>query len=796
MLFSSPAAPSAFGIRFRGPACLGVLWLLATAVGAGAGDWPQWRGPERNGISREAGLRTTWPEGGPPAAWKATGVGTGYASVVVAGSRVYTLGRRGQDVFVSALDAQTGRPVWATRLSSTSRIPASTPTVDGDRVYALDPDGGLVCLRAASGAILWRKHLVRDFGGQLQSGRGYNESPLVDGERLICTPGGPEALLVALHKQTGAVLWKCRPPALGPAGRDGAGFSSVVITEAAGRRQVVQLVGRGLVGVDAADGKFLWGYNAIANGTANIPTPVVRGDLIFSANGYNAGSVMLRLTPGGETGVTAQVVYTLSGSRFQNHHGGVVLVGDHLYGGHGSNNGLPTCLEFQTGRIVWKERGVGVGSAAVVCAGGLLYFRYQNGVVALLQASPEGLTVRGTLQVPGAGGDSWAHPVVAQGKLFLREQDTVWVYDLRLDSGKDAPGRALGAAGRSGRTGTLGAASRALPSRTRAEAAGVRVARRRGLLASFAPPVSPRAARLYRFLGPATRERVLRVAVPGTRLTKNGTLSRSVVDALKGVGLPVVVELSGTGVSDAGLAQIAGLPGVRGLVLEFCAGITDAGLQQVARLTELRLLGLAGTPVSEKGLAALSPLKHLAALDLEVCENVGDAAGEPLGQLSGLRALVLKKTGFEPQRLTDAGLAPLSRLTALELLDLYGNKITDTGLAALAPLTALRTLDLSLTPTSDAGLVHLRGLTRLEQVDLLYSEGFAGPRITDAGLETLLVWKDLRSLNLTGAKLTDAAGVRLSALGKLTTLRLVRTGLTDDGLRALRQALPRCRITP
>lgn len=792
---SAPVVHSARGIRLRGPTCLCILLLLTAAVRAGAGDWPQWRGPERNGISREAGLRTTWPEAGPPVAWKAAGVGTGYASVVVAGSRVYTLGRRGQDVFVSALHAQTGRPVWSTRLGSTSRIPASTPTVDGDRVYALDPDGGLVCLRAASGAILWRKHMVRDFGGQLQSGRGYNESPLVDGQKLICTPGGPEALLVALDKQTGAVLWKCRPPVLGTAGRDGAGFSSAVITEAVGRRQAVQLVGRGLVGVDVADGKFLWGYNAIANGTANIPTPVVRGDLVFSANGYNAGSVLLRLTPGGETGVTAQVVYTLSGTRFQNHHGGVILVGDHLYGGHGSNNGLPTCVEFQTGRIVWKERGVGVGSAAVTYAGGLFYFRYQNGVVALLQASPEGLTVRGTLQVPGAGGDSWAHPVVARGRLFLREQDTLWVYDLRLDPGQDAAGRRLGAAERSGRTGRRGAADRST-SRTRAEAAGMRAAQRVGLFASFAPPVSSRAARLYHFLGPGTKERALRVAVPGSRLTGNGALPRAVVDVLKGVGLPVVVELSGTGVSDAGLAQIAGLPGVRGLVLEFCTGITDAGLQQVARLTELRLLGLAGTPVSEKGLAAVSSLKHLAALDLEVCENVGDAAGEPLGQLSGLRALVLKKTGFEPLRLTDAGLAPLSRLTALELLDLYGNKITDTGLAALAPLIALRTLDLSLTPTSDAGLVHLRGLTRLEQVDLLYSEGFAGPRITDAGLETFLAWKDLRSLNLTGAKLTDADGGRLSALGKLTTLRLVRTGLTDDGLRALRQALPRCRITP
>ena len=232
----------------------------------------------------------------------------------------------------------------------------------------------------------------------MMSGRGYGESPLIDGERLICTPGGPDAALVALDKLTGTAVWKAKLPEVGPAGRDGAGFSSVVATEAAGLRQYVQLVGRGVVGIDARDGRFLWGYNAIANETANIPTPVVHNEFVFAANGYTAGSVLLKLVAdGGQNDeprrVKAEMVYSLSGSQFQNHHGGVVKLGDFLFAGHGNNNGLPTCLEFKTGRVIWKRRGPGVGSAAVVCADGQLYFRYQNGVVALIEASDRGQLV-------------------------------------------------------------------------------------------------------------------------------------------------------------------------------------------------------------------------------------------------------------------------------------------------------------------------------------------------------------------------------------------------------------------
>ncbi|MBI1918746.1 MAG: PQQ-like beta-propeller repeat protein, partial [Planctomycetes bacterium] len=280
---------------------------------AGADDWPQWRGPQRNAVSAETGLLRSWPEGGPKVAWKASALGSGYASVVVRRGLLFTIGRQDRDVVVTALAAATGKRLWARKIGTTSRIPCSTPTVDDDRLYALSPEGELVCLKAASGAIVWQRSFVKDFGGRMMSGRGYGESPLIDADKLICTPGGPDAALVALDKRTGEVLWKAKTPDLGASGKDGAGFASVVVTKAAGIRQYVQLMGRGLIGVEARDGRFLWGYNAIANDTANIPTPVVREDLVFAANGYNAGSVLLRLRPAprpgrASPGVQAEVV--------------------------------------------------------------------------------------------------------------------------------------------------------------------------------------------------------------------------------------------------------------------------------------------------------------------------------------------------------------------------------------------------------------------------------------------------------------------------------------------------------
>jgi outer membrane protein assembly factor BamB len=400
-----------------------------------AGNWPQWRGPDRDGVSKETGLLTSWPEGGPKKLYTTAGMGRAFSSVSVAGGRVFTMGDRGGGQFVIALDEETGRELWATRIGSSYSSPddfngpRGTPTIDGALLYAIGTDGQLVCLETATGRERWRKVLSRDFGGRMMSGWEWSESPLVDGDRVVVTPGGAKAGIVALDKTTGREIWRAAIPRFGSQGADGAGYSSIVISNGGGVKQYVQMMGRGLVGVRASDGWFLWGNNAVANNIANITTPVVRGNFVFGTSSYDTGSALIELAPAADNRVTATQKYFLD--NFENHHGGVVLVGDYLYGGHGRSQGFPVCIELSTGKSMWpQQRGVGAGSAAVVAADGHLYFRYQDGVVALAEATPAAFRVKGSFRIPNPFRLSWPHPVVTGGRLYLREQDALHVYDV------------------------------------------------------------------------------------------------------------------------------------------------------------------------------------------------------------------------------------------------------------------------------------------------------------------------------------------------------------------------------
>ncbi len=775
--------PNAIRLALFASLCVGESFLTI----ARADDWPQWRGPRRDGVSLEKGLLAKWPEGGPPLAWQVDGVGTGYASVVVENGRLFTLGAREGDVIVTARNSQTGEPIWSTKIGTTSRNPCSTPTADGDRVYALGPDGQLVCLESATGERIWRRDLLADFGGRLMSGRGYGESPLIDGDRLICTPGGEGAQIVALDKGTGQSHWLSRFPDLGEAGRDGAAFSSIVISEGAGVKQYVQLMGRGLVAVAADDGRFLWHYGRITNQTANIPTPIVQGDLVFAANGYGVGSVLLRLVADDKPLVNqppkirAEEVYFLTGGQFQNHHGGVVRVGEQIFGGHGSNNGLPTCIDLATGKIHWKQRGPGVGSAAVVSAGDRLYFRYQNGLVALLAANTEGFEVQGTLQVATAGGDSWAHPVVANGRLYLREQDTLLAYDVRSAEGREP-------AGQTARSVTE--LDNSLPLFKTARVEGDR------LVFDSKTDVSI-GHRLYVF-AVSDKERTPAVlpviCTIAEKQLEEGAIPESVLRPLRALDEPVIVSLAGTSVRGESLKRLRSLPRLVGLNLEHCRELQETDLTALRGCDALRVLVLTGTTVSTAGIEELQRLPELQALDLEVCDGIHDDACDALGRLSGLRALVLKKTGFEKRGISDAGLNSLTALKKLWRLDLYGNKVTDAGLSQIGELVELRELNLSLMAITDAGLPRLAGLQELRRLELLYSEGFAGPMLTDAGLKAFEPLRKLEWLDLTGAKVTDAGLSALGAYSSLKRIRLNRTRVTAAGVEKLRTSRPELRV--
>lgn len=408
----------------------------AAPMEADGRGWPQFLGPYRDNLCRETGLNTDWSRSPPTLAWKVEGLGAGYSSVAITGGGIFTMGDR-QDgdgkkaQFVIALDLESRKELWATRVGPPHEDgPRSTPTIDGELLYALGTEGDLVCLEAATGKQRWHKSLPNDFGGAMMTGWKFSESPLVDGTRLICTPGGKEAALVALDKLTGRTLWRCAVPPLGDKGKDGAGYASVVATTIDGVRQYIQLMGRGLVGVEAETGRFLWGYNEIANTTANIPTPVARGPYVFTTTGYGAGSALLHVSRAGESFHVTEV-YRLTGRQFQNHHGGIVCVGNHVYGGHGDNRGEPCCIDVATGGIVWRGKAPERGSASILYADGHLWCRYDRGLVALIEATPEAFRLKGTFQPVTGSGPAWPRPVIHDGRLYLRHGDLLACYDVR-----------------------------------------------------------------------------------------------------------------------------------------------------------------------------------------------------------------------------------------------------------------------------------------------------------------------------------------------------------------------------
>lgn len=400
-------------------------------------DWPQWRGPNRDNISRFTGISTDWNANPPVLDWKLDGMGDGYGSVSIVGDRLYTTGNVGNSQCVIAVDLKKHEVAWTAPL--TDSIPQhdykgsrSTPTVDGDHVYAITSNGQISCVKTADGTVVWKKVFKTEWNGRMMSGWGNSESPLVDGDRVLFTPGSPEAMIVCLNKLTGDEIWRANVPDAGDQGKPGAGYSSIAISEGAGVKQYVQLIGRGLIGVQASDGKLLWRYNRIATGVAGIPTPIVSGDYVFGSTGYGDGGSGLVKLVRKDDGVDAQEIYYRSAKELQNQHGGMVLIGDYLYFGNKHGNGFPVCVEMLSGNIKWggEIRGPGSGSAAITAVDGHVVFRYQSGEVALIETNPNEYKLKGSFKPEVKIGESWAHPVVCNGKLYLREQNTLMCYNL------------------------------------------------------------------------------------------------------------------------------------------------------------------------------------------------------------------------------------------------------------------------------------------------------------------------------------------------------------------------------
>ena len=405
---------------------LGVLAVQTATVTAL--DWPQWRGPRRDGYSAETGLLQSWPDGGPPLAWKKTGLGNGYSGVAVANGKIVTMGEDKEASRVHLLNEADGKTIWSVVVGQAGAPgwggfagPRATPTLDGDRVYALNHYGELVCLSVADGKEIWKKSLVKDLGGKVPEW-GYAESPMVDGDKVVVTPGQKQGCLAALDKMTGRVLWQTKDFT------DGAQYSSIIVAEIDGVRQYIQLTDASVCGV-AEDGKVLWKAKRKGN-VAVIPTPIYADHHVFVTSGYEVGCNLFKVTKTGNS-FKAEEVY--ANKDLDNHHGGVVLLDGNIYG-YSDHNGW-VCMEMKTGKVLWSQKDK-QHKGSVCGAEGLLYTRMEdekgNGTMVLLEASSKGYVEKGHFDQPDRSKmSSWPHPVIVNGKLYLRDQDVLLTYDVR-----------------------------------------------------------------------------------------------------------------------------------------------------------------------------------------------------------------------------------------------------------------------------------------------------------------------------------------------------------------------------
>lgn len=449
-------------LRTSRVALLALTSYLSFSSAARADDWPQWQGPDRNAVSKETGLLKEWPKEGPPLAWKIKGIGGGYSAPSIAAGRIYGMSVRDDNQVVWALNEADGKELWNVPVGLMNRQgmrqgiegPGSTPTVDGDRLYLVGSGGEVTCLEAKDGKQVWQKSFTRDFGGGVPTWR-FNESPLLDGDKVVVTPGGPDALLVALNKTTGETIWKTALPAAaesapatggdgargGRGGRggfgnvSGAGNSSPIAIDFEGQRQYVQFTAKAVIGVSAADGKLLWRYDRTVNGMSiNVTTPLYVDGHVFATSAYGAGGGLVKLSKTADGGVKAEEVWF--SRKMQNHHGGVVVVDGALYGASGGiEGGFLICLDLKTGKVLWDERESGQKRApkgSIAVADGRLYYRTEQGPMLLLEPNAREYVERGRFEQPDRSQQAaWSHPVIANGKLYLRDQDVLLCYAIK-----------------------------------------------------------------------------------------------------------------------------------------------------------------------------------------------------------------------------------------------------------------------------------------------------------------------------------------------------------------------------
>ena len=409
------------------------VMMVISAMDVKAQDWPQWRGANRDGIFKGTNLNLDWTAKKPPLLWTFRQAGSGYSAPTVAGTTLYCQGAADGNDFAFALDTRTGNLKWKQNLGAEYEDSQNrghggrgAVTVDGDKLYLIRGGGQIHCLSAADGKMLWQKDFIKNFDGKMMSDWGYSESPLVDGNLVICTPGGSQGTLVALDKNTGATVWVCKE------WTDNAAYSSPIVGEVDGVRQYIQQAGKSFAGVSAKDGKLLWRVEVPAYRTAIIPTPIIFDNHVYVTAGYNSGCHLVKLTRTGDV-FKAETVY--ANQNMVNQHGGVVLMNGYIFGY--TDTRYWVCQDLKTGEPVWRERDAAGKGSIIGVNDRLIIFDMQSGAAVVAAASPDGWKEFGRISIPErtkiktADNHLWTHPVVANGNLFLRDHDLLFCFDLK-----------------------------------------------------------------------------------------------------------------------------------------------------------------------------------------------------------------------------------------------------------------------------------------------------------------------------------------------------------------------------
>ena len=406
-----------------------ILTLLFTLFSAFkisfAEDWPSWRGQNRDGISKETNLLKKWSGSGPDQIWFSDKAGLGYSGFTIIDDVLYTMGAFDKKEKLLALNAKNGELLWEIEVGELLTNgwgdgPRMSPTYFKKNVYALGGKGNLICVNTVNQKISWKKNLAIDLGGKVPSW-GYTESVLIDNGKVICTPGGKLGTLAALDADTGKMIWRTKEFT------DGAQYSSPISIYHQGMKQYVQLVMKNVVGVNPENGEILW-KSQWSGKVAVIPTPIFSDGSVYITSGYGVGCKLINIDNNSPSDVYENKV-------MKNHHGGVIKVGKYLYG---YSDGVGwVCQDFKSGELIWNEKKA-LGKGAIAYADNHLYCLGEgDGKVVLIEATPKGWTPKGEFIIKpqtekrNPKGGIWTHPVINNGKLYLRDQEYILCYNIK-----------------------------------------------------------------------------------------------------------------------------------------------------------------------------------------------------------------------------------------------------------------------------------------------------------------------------------------------------------------------------